>query len=76
MEGCLSVPGLIGNVERNESVTVKALNRFGKPQKIKANGWMARIFQHEIDHLDGILYIDRATDIYESISEENSEYIE
>ena len=50
-EGCLSVPNLIGEVERYESITVKSLNRQGKPMKIKAKGWLARILQHEIDHL-------------------------
>lgn len=63
-EGCLSLPGLMGNVERNEWVTVKGLNRQGQPFKKKVRGWLARIFQHEIDHLDGILFIDRATEIY------------
>ena len=53
MEGCLSIPGLVGEVERSERVTVKAKNRFGKPVKINAEGWLARIFQHEIDHLNG-----------------------
>ncbi len=76
MEGCLSVPGLVGNVERHESVTVKALNRSGKPQKIKAKGWMARIIQHEVDHLNGILYIDRTTELYETVSEDDAEFIE
>lgn len=65
IEGCLSIPGLVGNVERHESITVKALNRFGKPQKVKESGWMARIIQHEIDHLDGILYTDRASEVFE-----------
>jgi len=63
-EGCLSLPGYAGTVMRHEAVTVKALNRRGKPIKIKAKGWLARIFQHEIDHLDGILYIDRATKVW------------
>ncbi len=62
-EGCLSLPGYIGDVLRHEAVTVKALNRKGKPIKIKARGWLARIFQHEIDHLDGVLFIDRASQV-------------
>ena len=73
IEGCLSVPGLIGKVDRHEKITVKALTRHGKPQKVKAEGWMARIIQHEMDHLDGILYIDRASEIYEPVSEEDAE---
>jgi peptide deformylase len=63
-EGCLSLPGYAGSVMRHEAVTVKALNRKGRPIKIKARGWLARIFQHEIDHLDGVLFIDRATKVW------------
>ena len=63
-EGCLSIPGYVGTVERNESIKVKGLSVFGRPMKISASGWLARIFQHEIDHLEGICYIDRATEIY------------
>ena len=63
-EGCLSVLGFQGEVERSLEVTVKALNRHGKPVRIKAKGWMARIFQHEIDHLDGVLFVDRATKVW------------
>jgi peptide deformylase len=70
IEGCLSVPGLVGNVERYESVIVKGLNRFGQPIKIKADGWLARIFQHEIDHLDGILFIDRTDEIWQPSPDE------
>ena len=64
-EACLSIPGMVGEVERPVSVTVKGLNRQGKPIKIKASGWLARIFQHEIDHLDGILFVDRATKLWQ-----------
>ena len=60
-EGCLSVPGYLGDVERYDTVTIKGLNRLGKPMRLKAKGWLARVFQHEIDHLEGILFIDRAT---------------
>ena len=63
-EGCLSVLGFQGEVERSLEVTVKALNRHGKPVKIKARDWLARIFQHEIDHLDGVLFVDRATKVW------------
>ncbi len=70
LEGCLSLPGLVGSVERHQSVTVKAKNRFGKPLKIEAEEWLARIFQHEIDHLDGVLYIDRAEEVFEPTPEE------
>lgn len=69
-EGCLSIPGYMGEVERYDSITVKGLNRHGKPVRIKAKGWMARILQHEIDHLDGILFIDRATQVWKLEEEE------
>jgi peptide deformylase len=58
-EGCLCLPGYVGEVKRATSVTVKAQDRRGKKVRIKAKGLLARVFQHEIDHLDGILYIDR-----------------
>jgi peptide deformylase len=64
IEGCLSIPELVGEVERSVSVTVKAQNRHGQPMKIKASGWLARIFQHEIDHLNGVLFTDRTTTLY------------
>lgn len=57
-EGCLSVPGAYDKVIRAESVTVKALDRFGKPFEITADGLLGECLQHEIDHLNGILYID------------------
>jgi peptide deformylase len=63
-EGCLSVPGFIGDVERMEQITVKGQNRHGQPMRVKANGWLARIFQHEIDHLNGVLFTDRALRIW------------
>lgn len=64
VEGCLSIPGLVGEVERFEKVQVKGLNRRGQPMKVKAEGWLARIFQHEIDHLEGVLFTDRATRVW------------
>jgi peptide deformylase len=64
VEACLSIPGLAGSVDRAEEITVKGFNRQGKPVRIKASGWLARIFQHEIDHLDGILFVDRAEDVW------------
>ncbi len=63
-EACLSIPGMAGDVERAESITVKGFSRRGQPIKIKAHGWLARIFQHEIDHLDGVLFIDRAEKVW------------
>ena len=64
VEGCLSIPGLVGEVERHASVQVRGLNRHGKLVKIKAEGWLARIFQHEIDHLNGVLFTDRAIRVW------------
>lgn len=70
IEACLSVPGLVGEVERFEQVTIRGLNRFGKLTRIKAQGWLARIFQHEIDHLDGVLYVDRASRVWQPTEED------
>ena len=64
-EGCLSIPGFAGDVDRLESITLRGQNRFGKPLRIKADGWLSRIFQHEIDHLDGILFTDRAKHVFQ-----------
>ncbi len=61
-EGCLSIPGYIGEVMRYPIVTVKGKDIHGKDIRIKAYDFLARIFQHEIDHLDGILFIDHIQD--------------
>jgi peptide deformylase len=59
-EGCLSIPGYVGdNIRRATNVVVKGQDARGKPIKVRADGWFARILQHEIDHLDGILFLDR-----------------
>lgn len=63
LEGCLSIPGYAGEVARAEKVTVKCLDERGRSVRYKAEGYLARVFQHEIDHLDGILYTDRLTDL-------------
>lgn len=60
VEGCLSMPGLQGDVARAERVTVSGIDENGEKVKIKAEGLLARVFQHEIDHLDGTIFIDRA----------------
>ncbi|HEX2908309.1 MAG TPA: peptide deformylase, partial [Phototrophicaceae bacterium] len=65
VEGCLSIPGYVGTVNRHEKVTVTGLDRQGKPFRVKAEGWLARVFQHEIDHLEGRLYIDLAKEVWE-----------
>jgi len=62
VEGCLSVPGYEGQVTRHTKVRVKAKNLHGKKFIEKAEGLLARALQHEIDHLDGILYIDKIED--------------
>lgn len=62
-EGCLSVPDVVGNVKRSERVTVKALDENGDEVTIEATGYLARAFQHEIDHLNGIIFTDKATAI-------------
>jgi len=61
-EGCLSIPGVYGYVERAKSVTVRALGRSGRRVRIRAEGFLARVLQHEVDHLNGILFIDHITD--------------
>jgi peptide deformylase len=61
-EGCLSIPGWTGEVPRAEVVTVKGIGLDNRPVRVKARGWGARALQHEIDHLDGILFLDRVED--------------
>jgi len=61
VEGCLSIPGYVGEVSRAEKIRVRAQDRFGRKLRLRLTGWTARIFQHEIDHLNGILYIDKLT---------------
>ena len=63
LEGCLSVPGYVGEVKRYMQVVARGLNRQGKPVKIKGDALLARAIQHEIDHLDGILFTDRLTSL-------------
>ncbi len=70
VEGCLSLPGLLGEVSRHESVVVTGQDRHGKDFRIKARGWLARVFQHEIDHLDGQLFIDIAESVWQPKDED------
>ncbi|MDT8898233.1 MAG: peptide deformylase [Thermanaerothrix sp.] len=70
VEGCLSIPDLVGEVERYQRIVVKGQNRRGQPIKLKLRGWVARIFQHEIDHLDGVLFTDRAVRVWKPSPEE------
>lgn len=62
-EGCLSLPHKYGQIKRHKNITIKYLDENGKKQILKANGLLARIIQHEIDHLDGILLIDKARNL-------------
>jgi len=64
-EGCLSVPGVFGQVRRPTSIRVVAWDAQGKECRFDATGFFARVIQHEVDHLDGILFIDRAKDLHE-----------
>jgi peptide deformylase len=57
-EGCLSLPGITDKVDRPLAITIEAMDLEGKPVKIEAEGWLARVFCHEIDHLDGVLFTD------------------
>lgn len=72
-EGCLSIPGIQGEVYRYEKIRVKGLDRHGNELVMDAEGWLARIFQHEIDHLDGILFTDKAENIYRKDPTEDAE---
>ncbi|PTX61218.1 peptide deformylase [Melghirimyces profundicolus] len=72
-EGCLSIPGLLGDVRRAEKVTMKAQDRNGSFFELEAEGYLARILQHEVDHLNGILFTDIAERVFEPPKEEEEE---
>jgi len=65
-EGCLSIPGQSGDVRRAQRIKVKGQDRDGKPFEIEATDFLARAFQHEIDHLNGVLFTDIADELYET----------
>lgn len=67
-EGCLSVPGKYGMVRRHKRISLQALNRHGRKVEMDVSGLFATVFQHEIDHLNGILYIDKALEIFDKAS--------
>ncbi len=69
-EGCLSIPGLVGEVDRPNYVKIKALNRQGEEVILEGTELLARAFCHELDHLDGILYTDKAKRVWSSEEEE------
>ncbi|GAC1402128.1 MAG: peptide deformylase [Chloroflexota bacterium] len=78
-EGCLSIPGWWGPVMRKERITIRGLDENGKSLKIKSEGFEARCFQHEVDHLNGILFIDRMEDrskLYKAETREEEEELE
>lgn len=60
-EGCLSIPGYVGEVTRHDIVTIRGQDLKGRKIRVNANGFLARVFQHEIDHLEGVLFIDQLT---------------
>ena len=72
-EGCLSLPGLAADVKRATHVIVRAQDRHGNEIRVKAYDWLARIFQHEIDHLQGVLMTDRAEQVFRIVRGEDGE---
>jgi len=72
-EGCLSIPGLVADVKRPTHVTVRAQDRHGNEFRLKAYGWLARIIQHEVDHLDGEIMLDKAEQLYRLQQNEEGE---
>ncbi len=68
-EGCLSIPGVFGEVERCAKVKVEGITREGKRVLLEGEGFLARVLQHEIDHLNGVLFIERATSLYKGQQE-------
>jgi peptide deformylase len=73
VEACLSIPGYFGEVDRYEGVVITGQDRYGKPIRIKSKGWQARVFQHEIDHLDGRLYIDIANEVWKAEEQDEAD---
>jgi peptide deformylase len=70
-EGCLSIPGMVGTVERPEYIKMKGLNREGQEVVYEGTGFLPIVLSHEYDHLDGILYTDKAVDVREADRERN-----
>ncbi len=75
-EGCLSVPGFVGEIARFKHAAVSGLDRHGAKIRIEGEGLLAQCLQHEIDHLNGVLYIDRAKNLRQAVSEEEKETAE
>lgn len=74
-EACLSIPNMHGTVARYTHIAVTALDRHGNDIAFDASHFFARVIQHEVDHLDGVLYIDKATDIYETEPKETKKAV-
>ncbi|WP_256761510.1 peptide deformylase [Cohnella sp. WQ 127256] len=74
-EGCLSIPGLQGDVRRANRIVIRGQDRYGKPIQYESTEFLSRAFQHEVDHLNGVLFIDTAESVYEArkLSEQESE---
>ncbi|MBV8582688.1 MAG: peptide deformylase, partial [Candidatus Eremiobacteraeota bacterium] len=75
-EGCLSVPGMVGEIVRYKRMIVSGLDRDGKKIRLEGEGLFAQCLQHEIDHLDGVLYVDKARNVREAVTEEEKEIVE
>ena len=73
-EGCLSIPGMVADVERATYLLVRAQDRNGQEYRIKVYDWLARVFQHEIDHLHGVLMTDKATQLYKLVKADDDTY--
>ncbi|GAP93884.1 peptide deformylase [Leptolyngbya sp. NIES-2104] len=74
-EGCLSIPGIRGNVPRYQAIELEFFDRFGKPQKMEVTDFVARIFQHECDHLNGVVFVDRVESTRDLITEKEYQKI-
>lgn len=74
-EGCLSLPNIAADVDRATQVVVRAQDRTGAEVRLKAYGWLARIFQHEIDHLHGVLMTERAEQVYRLMEDESGKIV-
>lgn len=72
-EGCLSIPGLVADVERATYILLRAHDRNGREFRLKAYDWLARVFQHEIDHLQGVLMTDKSTQLYKLVKKTDEE---
>lgn len=73
VEGCLSVPRIVGEVDRPNKAIIHGLTRHGQATTLEAEGWLARIFQHEIDHLNGVLFLDKAVRIWKQEDQKPAE---